>query len=300
MNGRWSPIEHQLLPLWLGNCAKRRGLDVASADIQSFSKCLDKIDFIFFSEIPYDSFHIGHEMFPADRGPKFYPRIFHQAPQDLNEGQFGRIFRQGEDVDALGFPCWDLLLKRLARMDGRIIHHEDGRSLDLCTKVIDASDHDVTGDGSCNARGFQCIVRMQKSHHIHPLTGRTFSGNRLTFCLPRRGNRGNETKTRCVHIPHIDDPVCRLGTSYLKGFPSCVIEVWIRVIRRFSPYATPALLYMLSHPFDRFLAYLASKFFINQGTNTIEMFGKLLSPLTYVLFLRGLKTWRASCAFFVM
>jgi hypothetical protein len=71
-------------------------------------------------------------------------------------------------------------------------------------------------------------------------------------------------------------------------------------MRRFSPYATPALLHMLSHPFDRFLTHLASKFFINQGTNTIEIFGKLLSPLTYVLFLLGTKTWRASFAFFVI
>jgi hypothetical protein len=32
----------------------------------------------------------------------------------------------------------------------------------------------------------------------------------------------------------------------------------------------------------------------------IEIFGKLLSPLAYLLFLLGLKTWMASFAFFVI
>jgi hypothetical protein len=61
------------------------------------SKCLYKINCIFFAKILDDLFHILDQMSKAGICPKFDPFIFHKTPQYLNQIQFGRILRKVEN-----------------------------------------------------------------------------------------------------------------------------------------------------------------------------------------------------------
>ncbi len=85
-------------------------------------------------------------------------------------------------------------------MHGRIVHNQDHFLVKIFAKIIDASDNDITINGTKTTIGLSCIVSAQKSEHISALTWSTFYDNCLSFFLPSVREIGCETQAGFIKI----------------------------------------------------------------------------------------------------
>jgi len=126
-------------------------------------KCLYKINFVFFTKILDDLFHILDQMSKASIRPKFDPFIFHKTPQYLNQIQCGGILGKGENPSPFFLPFRYLCLERFTRMDRCIIHHDNRWTLHGFAKLIATPYDHFTLNRSFKSVGLSLMLFVHQS-----------------------------------------------------------------------------------------------------------------------------------------